>query len=232
MKKVLAIIPARAGSKRFPGKNTAKIHGKTLIDYAIDAAKNSKYITRIVISSDDTEVKKVALKRGIFYIDRPEELAQDKSSSADVIVHAVDFLEEKEDYLPDIVVLLQPTSPLRIAEDIDKTIAPVFEGKADSAQSVSSVREHPALMISIGVEGRLIPYEKDNHLKRSQEFKELYIKNGAVYVFLTSVLRETKNMYGKNHQAIITPYERSVDIDYPEDMALVEFYLSKGEKNE
>jgi CMP-N-acetylneuraminic acid synthetase len=223
---ILAIIPARAGSKRVPKKNIKELLGKPLINYTIDAAKESKTISRIVVSTDDNEVKAIVANQDIDVIDRPKELATDESTTADVLLHAIEFLE-KEKYYPDIVVLLQATSPLRTSQDIDESVNVVLSGQADSTQTVASVKEHPSLMVYLDEQNNIAPYDLENHLKRSQEFKKLFIKTGAVFVFKTVVLKKTHDIYGDKHLAVIIPHERSLDIDEPEDFSLAEMYLQK-----
>lgn len=221
---IVAIIPARAGSKRLPGKNTIDLDGKPLIHYTITAARQSRYIDRILISTNDQHVKDAA--QGVEIIWRPEELANDQSKVEDAIVHAVSQLEQGG-YKTDIIVLLQPTSPLRTAQDIDSTIDAITKKGADSAQTFARAMEHPSLMVTIDEEGVPHPIDQENHLKHGQSLKKVYIKTGSVYACTNKVLEETKNIYGKKHLAIITPHERGIDIDRQEDLELALYYLKR-----
>lgn len=119
---VLVVIPARGGSKRIPRKNILPVLGKPMIFWVTDECKKSKYVTRVVVSTEDNEIKDLCINKRIEVIDRPKELAEDNVEKMEVIVHVVKFLEEKENYLPDMVVSLQPNSPEFLAEDLDKAI--------------------------------------------------------------------------------------------------------------
>lgn len=223
---ILAIIPARAGSKRLPGKNTAIVAGAPLITHTIRAAKQSAYINKIVVSTNDPQVEQAAAAEKTQIIKRPETLATDTSRTEDALIHATQELE-KQGYTPDIIVLLQPTSPLRSVEDIDNTIRAITSKGADSAQTVSEASEHPSLMVTLDKEGRIEPLDKEDHLKRSQELKKVYLKNGSVYACKYKVLKEQGSIYGKKHLGIITPKERSIDIDLPKDLELARQQLEK-----
>lgn len=221
---IIAIIPARARSKRMPGKNIVEFNGKPLIQHTIEAAKKSKYINKIIISTNDPKVRAIAKDAEIIW--RPEELSGDTSKVEDALIHATKELEQ-QGYKADIIVLLQPTSPLKTTEDIDNTIEAITKKGADSAQTFAKVREHPSLMAVIDEHERPQPLNQDNHLKHSQAFKDIYIKTGAVYVCTYDVLKKTKNIYGDKHLAVITSHERGIDIDYPEDLELALHYAKK-----
>lgn len=129
-KKILAIIPARGGSKRIPRKNLRNLLGKPLIAYTIEAAQKSKYINRVVVSTEDKEIVSVSEKFGAEVINRPKELSEDESQTIDAVLHALDFLKKKN-YQPNICILLQPTSPLREPSDIDNAMNIFLENKCD-----------------------------------------------------------------------------------------------------
>ena len=126
---ILAIIPARGGSKGIPKKNIKPLHDKPLIEYSIDAAKESKFLTRIVVSTDNDEIATISRENTVDVIIRPEVIARDASSIVDAIIHATSVLKEREKFLPGIIVLLQPTSPLRTACDIDNAIRLFLENR-------------------------------------------------------------------------------------------------------
>ena len=124
---ILAIIPVRGGSKGIPGKNIKELAGKPLVAYSIDAAHNSKYVTRTVVSTESPEIKKIVSALGAEVVDRPLELAQDETKTAPVLLQVVEYLEQKEGYKPDIVVLLQATCPLRNEKELDEAFDLFFD---------------------------------------------------------------------------------------------------------
>ena len=136
---ILAIIPARGGSKGIPGKNIKLLAGKPLLFYTIDAAKNSKYITRTVVSTESAQIKDIALSLGAEVIDRPIELAQDETKTAPVLLQVVSELE-KQNYYPDIVVLLQATCPLRNAKELDEAVELFFANRKNGVDYVFSAK--------------------------------------------------------------------------------------------
>jgi CMP-N-acetylneuraminic acid synthetase len=224
-KHILAIIPARGGSKRIPQKNIINLAGKPLIQYTIAAAQKSKYITRIIVSTDDKEIQKICLSLGVEVKERPPELATDTIKTQEAIIHLHNTLKT-EGYEPDIMVLLQPTSPLRTAEDIDKTIEEILIRGADSTYTVCKVKEHPSLMITLNEENEPQALLQET-FKRSQDFAIVYIKNGAVYAWKREVLEHKKDFYGAKLRAVIMSQERSLDIDTLEDLEQAEQQLKK-----
>jgi len=224
---VLAVIPARGGSKRLPRKAIIPLAGKPLLCYTIEEALKSKLLDKIVVTTEDDEIASVARKyRGITVIDRPERLAQDDSPMAAVVEHAVKFTDGKD--IADIIVLLQPTSPLRKAKDIDDCIEKVLDG-ADSAETFCEVKYYPHGMFRI--EGdKATPYDEEGLKKyqRIQDAPKLYRENGAVYAVKKQVLIRENNFYGKDHRAIVMPEERSVDIDTFLDLKLAEVIINEN----
>lgn len=228
---VLAIIPARGGSKRIPNKNIINLCGKPLIKYTIDAAKKSKYINKIVVSTDDKKIKKVSNSLKVEVIERPKELSGDKTPMTPVLNHVVEYLEQKENYKADIVVLLQPTSPLRNSNDIDNTIKVLLNKKdVESAQTYCKITQHPGLMARLDKNNKPTPLNKKDSLKRTQDMPKFYIKNGAVFVVRYNVLKNKKTLYGKNHEAFIMPVERSIDIDEEIDLEIAKVLIKKSKK--
>ena len=132
---VLAIIPVRAGSKGIPNKNIRPLANKPLVFYSIDAALNSKYVTRTVVSTESSEIKKIAQSFGAEVIDRPKELAQDETKTAPVMLQVLEELE-KQNYVPDIVVLLQATCPLRDSKELDEAFELFFDNQKNGCDSV------------------------------------------------------------------------------------------------
>lgn len=180
--RILAIIPARGGSKGIPRKNIINIAGKPLIQYTIDEAKRSKYIDEIHVSTDDTEIASVVKSLGI-NIDRlrPSELAQDESKTIDVVMDVINYYKVQNKSF-EYLVLLQPTQPLRQSFHIDKAIEEIYQSNKESLVSVCQVEEHPLLMRKIDNKGELQPLLQQNSTVRRQDFEQFYIVNGAIYI--------------------------------------------------
>ncbi len=222
-KKILAIIPARGGSKGLPGKNILKLGDKPLIAWTIEAGKASKYIDRLILSSEDNQIISVA-KNCMCEVPfvRPLELAQDKTPGIDVVIHAIETIPENYDY----VVLLQPTSPFRGVLDIDKCIKFCIENNVSSSVSVTKASENPYWMYSIDGENKLVPLIKtDNKIYQRQLAPESFILNGAIYIARTSCLLASKSFLNADTIAFPMPFNRSVDIDTESDFLNAESML-------
>ena len=223
---MIAIIPARGGSKGLPGKNVKLLNGKPLIAYAIEAALKAKYIDRVIISTDDEEIARVAVAFGAeLPFMRPAELASDSAMAIDNYIYTINRLEKECGDSIDAFVVLQPTSPLRIAEDIDGAIELFNEKKADSVISYTQEAHPISWHKYVDNEGRFVDIF-DSNIKNRQENRVSYYPNGAVYVFRTAMIRERKYYTDKSY-AYIMPRSRSVDIDFIEDFEYAEFLLSK-----
>ena len=222
---VLAIIPARGGSKGIPRKNIRQLAGRPLIGWTIAEAKRSRYIDRFILSSEDSEIIQVAQDLGcdVPFV-RPSELAKDGTPGVEPVLHALKALPEKYDY----VVLLQPTSPLRIAEDIDECIEFCIKNKASTCVAVSEATQYPFWMYKIGKKGAMSPFIKmKDTVSRRQDLPKAYIINGAVYVAKVDDLLENRSLVNTFTIAYIMPKERSTDIDEELDLALCELILEK-----
>ena len=221
-KTFLAIIPARGGSKRLPRKNILELQGKPLIAWSIEAGLNSKYINKVVVSSDDSKILNLAKRYGVDTIKRPDYLASDTSTTFDAIEHTIDNLERY-----DYVVLLQPTSPLRDAKHIDEAIELLEDKKADTVISVCEMEHSPLwsnrLDETLSMEGFLA----DEILnKRSQDLDKYFRLNGAIYICRTDKLLEEKSFFlKKNIFAYLMSRENSVDIDEEIDFKIAEVML-------
>jgi len=224
---VLAIIPARGSSKRLPRKAVTLLAGKPLLSHTIEEALKSKMLDKVVVTTEDAEVAAVTRKySGILIVDRPAKLAQDNTPMIAVVQHAVKTIEEKTPV--DIIVLLQSTSPLRTAEDIDDCVEKVLKG-ADSAETFCEVKHYPHGMFRI--EGdKAEPYDAVGlkKYKRIQDVPKLYMENGAVYVVKRNVLMKGNTFYGKEHKAVLMPEERSVDVDTILDLKLAEAIINEN----
>lgn len=206
---LIGIIPARKGSQRLPNKN------RNLLPYTLDAVSKCSYLHKVVFTSDDQYLKKMAWESGISLIrDRPAVLAGSESSPVDVILDAVDWLRYTHEIYADTVVLLQPTSPLRSAQDIDEAISLFRASDCDSLVSVSQVQQEPHCIID----------EQGNCI---QTKKSLYFFiNGAIYITKVSFLREFRSFYIPGITQIYTmPKYRSIDVDDAEDWEMAEFIL-------
>lgn len=225
-KKILALIPARGGSKGIKGKNIILLSGKPLIAYAIEAALKSKYIDSTVVTTDSKEIAKVAEAFGgrVPFL-RPEKLAEDKSKTIDAVLHAVKKLEENGERYH-ILILLQPTQPLRTPEDIDRAVELFFENGRRPLTSVSLVDDHPLLIRSIDDSGILKPLLDCNSTCRRQDMVDYYRVNGCIYINNIKELN-IETSFNDNEIPYIMPKEHSVDIDELVDLAVAEFYLKR-----
>lgn len=227
---VLAVITARGGSKGIPRKNVQDILGKPLIAYSIEAALHSRSISRTIVSTDDHGIAAVARSYGaeVPFL-RPDHLASDSATSVSVLRHAVSCLEEEEGYLPDLVVCLQPTSPLRSAGDIDQAVDLCLQSGADSVVSLCEAKHHPYWMKKV-VGGRVYSFMELDELtySRRQDLPPVYQLNGALYVTRRRVLMEEGRILGANTAAYIMPEERSIDIDTSCDFKLAELIMTEN----
>lgn len=227
--KILGVITARGGSKRIPRKNVKELCGKPLIYYTIKAAMESKLLDKVILSSDDDEIIDIGLRYGVEVpFKRPSELARDATPSIDVMIHAVNFVEKRQHFAPDIVVILEPTSPLRTAEDIDGALRMHLETDADSVVSVVKTDHwHPIRAKKI-VDGVLYDYclEETEGVRR-QDLPPAYFRNGAFYSVKRDVLMDEHRLYGKVTRPYIMPPERSVDINGEIDFKLAEILIGE-----
>jgi N-acylneuraminate cytidylyltransferase/CMP-N,N'-diacetyllegionaminic acid synthase len=221
---MIAIVPARGGSKGLPGKNIKELLGKPMIAYTIEEALKSKYITEVIISTDCIEIEEVAKKYGAkspFL--RPEHLATDSAKAIDNYIYTVDRLNNEFGYNIKDFAVLQPTSPLRTVEDIDGAIELFKDRKADSV--VSYTEEHHPIEWHkyITKDGKFENIFEEKLLNR-QEIKKSYFPNGAVFVFDYEMIKQGK-YYSDNSYAYIMPRSRSVDVDTIEDFKYIEFLM-------
>jgi len=224
-KKVLAIIPARGGSKGIPRKNIVELAGKPLIAWSIIEAAKSAYIDRLVVSSEDEEIIRVAREWGAEApFVRPAELSGDDTPGIDPVLHAIESLPGY-----DYVVLLQPTSPLRSVEDIDSAIALCLETGNDFCVSVCRAQESPWWMVTLDGKGKIAPLMADDgRYPRRQDLPEVYAYNGAVYVGKCDSLLRDRSFFA-DPTGYVMPLERSVDIDSASDLDLAAALLRKVE---
>jgi CMP-N,N'-diacetyllegionaminic acid synthase len=222
-KTFLAIIPARGGSKRLPRKNLLDLGGKPLIAWSIESALKSKYISKVIVSSDDEEILQISLNFGANIIKRPDELASDTATTFDTIEHTIKSLE-KYDY----VVLLQPTSPLRSEKHIDEAIELLEEKDADAIISVCEVEHSPLWCNTLDENLNMSNFLCDEVLnKRSQDLEKYYRLNGAIYICKTDKLLENKGFFIKeNIFAYVMRRGYSIDIDEEIDFKIAEILIN------
>lgn len=221
-KSVLAIIPARGGSKGVSRKNIKEIAGKPLIAWTIEEAIKSKYIDRLILSSEDQEIIEIAKSFGcdVPFI-RPDYLALDSTPGIAPVLHALNELPNF-----DYVVLLQPTSPLRVVEDIDSCIEQMIGIAAPSCVSVTEPEKSPYWMYTLKDDSRMEPVIKQSNFKvLRQDLPPVFALNGAVYVAETKWLLENKSFLTGETTAYIMPNNRSYDIDTEEDFLFCEWLI-------
>jgi N-acylneuraminate cytidylyltransferase/CMP-N,N'-diacetyllegionaminic acid synthase len=224
---ILVVIPARGGSKRLPRKNVLPLAGKPLICWAIEAALEAELNARIMVSSDDEEILEIARQyesQGVIGYRRPDELATDTASTADVLIDAVKA-EQSAGYAPSTLILLQPTSPLRNAGDIRAALDVFREGGCnDTVVTVCEV-DHPTAWVGIIDEGAR--FEGVDVLeRRSQDYQKEYRLNGAVYVARADSLMSSGSLFTKRLCASVMPRIRSLDIDEDVDFRICECLIS------
>lgn len=220
-RKVLALIPARGGSKRLPRKNVLNLAGKPLIAWTIEAAKKSKYIDKVIVSTDDDEIARVSEECGAEVpFRRPEYLASDTATSNDVVLHAIGALDDQFD----VIVILQPTSPLRDDSHIDESLNVLIEKGGEGVVSVTPCEHSPLWSNTLPPDGNMNDFLSELSNRRSQDLPQYYRLNGAIYGFtVESILRNKGVSYNKNVFSYVLPSELSIDIDTKFDFKLAVF---------
>ena len=224
---ILALITARGGSKGIPGKNIKPLAGKPLIAWTIETALASRSLARVIVSTDDTEIAEVSREWGaeIPFL-RPVELAQDASSHISVVEHALQWVETNDHWLPDYVLLLQPTSPFRMVEDIDGAIEVARQKDANAVLGVCPAHNHPYLTKRILDDGTLADFiSVDMAYMRRQDLLPAYVINGAIYLNKSSSLLQQRSFFPPGALPYIMLPERSMDIDTPWDFYLADLIL-------
>lgn len=220
---LLALIPARAGSKSLPQKNIRKFFGKPLLQWSIEAALNASCVDRVVVSTDDLQIARIAMEAGAEVpFMRPPELATDTSPAIDTVLHALGVLPDITD-----VIVLQPTSPLRTSSDIEGIVEFRNQESSSSAISVTMSNKHPAWMYTLTSDRILEPIFPHGQGLQRQQLPASYTLNGAMYLASRSFLETEKNFLGYNTLGFIMPPERSVDIDTILDWQLAELQMEQ-----
>lgn len=221
--RILALIPARGGSKRLPGKNIKPLGGKPLINWTIESVKGIVEVCDVLVSTDHSEIASTAKTAGAFvpWL-RPPELATDKATTVDVALHALDWYEKEKGHV-DGLLLLQPTSPFRTRDSINQSIQLFVSSQFQTVVSISPVSEHPMWALKI-VNAKLVPFiETDSFGQRSQDLPPAYVINGGIYLISPKMLRMKKSFF--NEETIgfeTTSPKESLDIDTEWDFKLAE----------
>jgi CMP-N,N'-diacetyllegionaminic acid synthase len=225
----LGIIPARGGSKGVPKKNVRNLAGKPLIAWSIETALQCKVLDRIVVTTDDSEISSISRKYGAEVpFSRPAEFAGDDTPDFPVCKHAIDWLAENDQYFPDIVVWLRPTSPLRSVQDISAAVELLIKTRADSVRSVCHSEHHPFWMKRIGESNRLAPFVDgcdETLYYRRQLLPRIYRLNGAVDVTWRKMVMHGPILFSGDVRGYIMPPERSIDLDSEMDFSIAELFL-------
>ena len=227
-KRILAIVPARGGSKGLPGKNIKPLCGKPLIAWSIEHAQNSKYIDDIFISTDSREIADVAEEYGVLVPElRPIELAKDTTPSSEFIIYTLNKLKTEGKHF-DYFILLEPTSPLRDVEDVDKSIEMIVDNpENDSIVGVAmSGTIHPAFMVVINKRGVLEAFEPDKQTLRRQDLPKVFFFEGSVYVSKVDSYLKRKTFYHEKTMPYVVPEWKSHEIDDYVDFSIIETIMN------
>jgi CMP-N,N'-diacetyllegionaminic acid synthase len=224
-KSIIGVIPARGGSKGIPKKNIKPLAGKPLISWTIEEAKKSKYLDRLILTSDNEEIIKVAKKYGcdVPFV-RPSALAGDNTSGIDPIIHALGEINDTFDY----VLVLQPTSPLRNVIDIDTCIEKIIDNNDNSLVSIYETDKSPYWMFILNEGNQLKKLIDEQIPSRRQDTPDSYSLNGAIYLADTRWFLDRKSFLNQETKGYIMPKERSFDIDTELDFQICEFLILKN----
>ncbi len=229
---ILAIIPARGGSKGVPRKNIRILSGKPLIAWTIETALACLLLDRVIVSTEDQEIAEIARTHGaeVPFL-RPESLAKDDTPGLEPVIHALLWLEENQAYRPDYVLLLQPTSPLRISQDIKRAIEKLKSSNSEAIISVTPVKHHPYWTKRLTDDGKLKDFLLVDHPLLRQDLPPAYALNGAIYLATRDVVLQQHSFYAQNNtNGYVMPPERSLDIDSSWDFEVADLILRKRER--
>jgi CMP-N-acetylneuraminic acid synthetase len=224
----LGLVTARGGSKGLPGKNLLPLAGKPLIAWTLEAARKARSLDRVIVSTDDPKIAETARQFGgeVPFM-RPPELARDDSPHVDVVLHALAWLDEHKDDRPDYVVLLQPTSPFRTAEDIDAAVALAVGKNADAVVSVCEAHDHPYLTRRLSAGGALEEFFPcPIKYARRQDLQRAFALNGAIYIVRRTSFDQSRTLCPSGALAYLMPIERSLEIDTPWDLRIASLIMS------
>lgn len=233
-KTFLAIVPARGGSKGLPGKNIKELCGKPLIAWSIESGLKSKYLDEVIVTTDSKDIANIAKQYGasVPFL-RPDVLASDTATSFDAIKHTIEFYKNEFAKEFDYIVLLEPTSPLREARDINIAIEQLFNSNADSIVGICKTEDqNPAFLVFKNEKDFISGYENhDMKVLRRQDIKDVYFFEGTIYISKTDVLLNKKTFYHENTIGYVVPKYKSLEIDDIDDFIMVEAIMKhKGYK--
>ncbi|WP_152287203.1 acylneuraminate cytidylyltransferase family protein [Flavicella marina] len=226
--KVLGLIPARGGSKGVPQKNIRLVDGLPLIGYSIEIAKKSKLLTDVVVSTDSDEIIDVVKSLDCSFLKRSSKNAQDESKIETAILEVLETLETNYD----LIVLLQPTSPIREVEDIDNVIKMLVDDeKLDSVVSLVELEDiHPARMYQLSEAQKMLPLQPDLERKRRQDLKPVYLRNGAIYATRVSTFLKSEKFIADNKKGYVMPESKWSNVDTERDLLITEALIKEWKK--
>lgn len=224
-KKILAVIPARSGSKGIKNKNIKIINGKPLIFYTIKECLKSNYIDESYVSSDSEKIINIATEYKIKTLKRPKKLAGDKTRNFKVLKHIITEQEKLDKYY-DFIILLQPTSPLRTLKDIDKSIEKIIKTNSDTLVSITKSHFSPGLLLTINNKKESINFNNKSYSRniQRQQVNDYYYPNGAIFIHKTELIKKTKSyplLPNKKNTYYIMPKSKSFEIDTKDDLKLI-----------
>ena len=223
----LAIIPARGGSKSVPLKNIKPLCGKPLLAYTIEVAQSCPALNRLIVSTDHDKIARMAQDLACEVMMRPSELATDEASTEEALIHVLDSLSQKEGYHPDVVLVLEPTSPLRTAETINKCIKILENCDADSVIGVVETHSNYGQILNDRFQ-----FFFPNQPRRRQDRKPIYKESSTIYGIRTEVLKRKKSVLGDRLYPLIVPKIEAIDINDALDFDLAEHFIKKGGIND
>jgi CMP-N,N'-diacetyllegionaminic acid synthase len=225
MANILAVIPARGGSKGIPQKNIKDLAGKPMIAWSINAAKKIQGL-KLIVSTDDEKIAAIARQHGadVPFI-RPADLSTDTAGSFDVVLHALEWMKAKGSFHPDFILLLQPTSPLRSLDDILAAINMQSQKDADAIVSVCPISHPVSWFVDLSADGKVLPTPDLQIALRRQDAGSYYELNGALYLVRAPAFYKERTFIPKNTFAYVMPPDRSIDIDTPWDFYLADLIL-------
>jgi len=223
---VLAIVPARGGSKGIPMKNIMPLAGKPMLAYSLHSALHTPSVTRLVVSTDNQQIADVAREYGSEIVWRPPEISGDTATSESALLHTIQQLQETENYRPDIVVFLQCTSPLTLPEDIEGTIQALISNQADSALSVTPFHY---FLWGYGKDNEVVAINHDKYYRpRRQDRDPQFVETGAVYVMKTEGFIQAKHRFFGKIAMYHMPIQRRLEVDDMVDMQIAEVLLKSS----
>ena len=231
MTALLAIVPARMGSKGVPGKNKALIAGLPLIEYTVVALQASRSVTSILVTSDDPDILgRYRERNGVFVVERPAALARDDSTTEDAVTHALAEWQRSGAQTPDVIMIAAATTPLRRAADVDAAFELMQKSASESVLSVCRAEgiRHPRVMYRMGESGHGIPYVQTGEGHRRQDFEPIYQRNGAIYLVTTRYFCSTGKLRSDDPVIYEMPWERSINIDTPGDLIIAKALIESG----